>query len=174
MRKTGLVIAALAFIAAVPAFAQTATTNVAVSANIANTCTITNSAVALGTYDPVVTNATNPLENSGSVTITCTRGAVTTVSLGLGTHATGTQRRMSDGVPNFMNYALYQPPNNTPGAACSYASPTTWGTAGLELFTPAAAPSRAARTYNICGQVAGGQDLPQGSYTDLVVATVNF
>jgi spore coat protein U-like protein len=174
MRKLGLVTLVLALFAAVPAFAQTATTNVAVSASIANTCTITNASVAMGVYDPVVTNATAPLDGSGSVTITCTRGAVTTVSLGLGTHASGSQRRMSDGVPNFMNYELYQPPSTTPATACTYAAPTVWGTAGANLFTPAAAPSTAARSYNICGRVAGGQDLPSGSYTDTVVAIVNF
>jgi spore coat protein U-like protein len=174
MKKIGLVILALALFAAVPAFAQTATTNVSVTANIANTCTISNTAVALGAYDPVVTNLTAPKVGEGTVTITCTKGAVTTLSLGLGTHATGAQRRMSDGVPNFMNYELYQPPNNTPGTACSYTSPTIWGTAGVNLFIPAVAPSKAARTYNICGEIAGGQDLPAGSFTDTVAAIVNF
>jgi spore coat protein U-like protein len=174
LKKVGLVAPVLALLASVPALAQTATTNVSVTASIANTCTITNTAVALGVYDPVVTNAATPLDGSGSVTITCTRGAVTSISLGLGTHATGTQRRMSDGVPDFMNYELYQPPSTTPATACSYAGPTVWGTAGANLFVPAAAPSTAARSYNICGRIAGGQDLPSGSYTDLVVATVNF
>ena len=174
MKKLGLVTLVLALFAAVPAFAQTATTNVGVSASIANTCTITNASVALGVYDPVVTNAAAPLDGSGSVTIACTRGAVTTVSLGLGTHASGSQRRMSDGVPNFMNYELYQPPNTTPATACTYAAPTVWGTAGANLFVPAVAPSTAARSYNICGRVSGGQDLPSGSYSDTVVAIVNF
>jgi spore coat protein U-like protein len=174
MKKIGLVTFALAVFATVPAFALTATTNVGVSANIANTCTIANTAVGLGTYDPIVANLTLPLQQAGTVTITCTKGATTTLSLGLGTHVTGTQRRMSDGVPNYMSYELYQPPNNTPGTACSYTAPTVWGTAGVNLFAPAAAPSKAARTYNICGEVAGGQDLPAGSYTDTVVATVNF
>jgi spore coat protein U-like protein len=174
MKKIGLVSLALALFATVPAFALTATTNVGVSASIANTCTISNTTVALGVYDPIVTNLTNPLDGAGTVTITCTKGAVTTLTLGLGTHLTGTQRRMSDGVPNFMNYELYQPPNNTPGTACSFTSPTVWGTTGVNIFTPAAAPSKAARTYNICGEIAGGQDLPAGAYTDTVVATVNF
>lgn len=174
MNKTGLVTFGIMVLVVAPAFAGTATTNVSVSANIANNCTISNAAVAFGSYDPIVTNAASPLDAAGTVTITCTKGTTTTVSLGLGTHASGAQRRMSDGVPNYMNYELYQPPNNTPGTACSYAGPTVWGTSGANLFTPAAAPNKNARTYNVCGEVAAGQDLAAGSFTDLVVATVNF
>jgi len=177
MKKIGLVTLVLALLAAVPAFAAgAANTNVGVSASIANNCTISNAAVALGPYDPIGTNLSSPLNGSGTVTITCTKGAVTNVSLGLGTHAIATQRRMSDGagVASFMDYELYLPPDNTPGTACSFASPTPWGTTGSNLFTPAAAPSKAARTYNICGQAAAGQDLPAGSFTDTVAAVVNF
>lgn len=174
MKKTCLVTLGLVLLVAAPAFAGLASTNVSVSASIANNCTITNAAVAFGSYDPIVTNAASSLVGSGTVTITCTKGATTTISLGLGNQASGSQRRMTDGVPNYMNYELYQPPNNTPGTACSYAGPTVWGTSGANLFTPAAAPNKNARTYNICGEVAAGQDLPAGSFTDTVVATVNF
>jgi spore coat protein U-like protein len=177
MKKIGLVTVALSVLAAVPAFAAgSANTNVGVSASIANNCTISNTSVALLAYDPIVANLSSPLNGSGTVTITCTKGAVTNVSIGLGTHASASQRRMSDGagVPSFMNYELYQPPDSTPGSACSYAGPVIWGTAGVNLFTPAAAPSKAARTYNICGQAAAGQDLPAGSFTDTVAAVVNF
>jgi spore coat protein U-like protein len=41
---------------------------------------------------------------------------------------------------------------------------------------PAAAcrPSTASRTYNVCGQIPALQSAPNGSYTDTVVAIVNF
>ena len=174
MKKAIFGTLALILVAASPALAGTATANVAVSANIANVCTITTGAVAFGAYDPIVTNASSPLNASGGVTITCTKGATTTVALGVGNNASGSVRKMKDAGTDLLTYELYQPPNTTPGSACSYASPTVWGTAGANLFTPAAAPDKNARTYNICGQVASGQDLPSGSYTDTVVATVNF
>lgn len=174
MKKIGLVALVLPLLVAAPAFAGTAFVNLGVSANIAANCTISSTPVAFLAYDPLGLNAATPLDASGTVVITCTKGATTNVSLGLGANPSVTQRRMSDGVPNYMNYELYQPPNTTPGAACSYTSPTIWGTTGTELFTPAVAPSKAARTYNVCGRVAAGQDLPAGTYTDTVVATVNF
>jgi spore coat protein U-like protein len=157
-----------------PALAGSAAANIGVSANIVDVCTITTGAVAFGAYDPIVTNATAALNGSGTVTIVCTRGATTTVGLGLGGHAAGSVRKMQDAGTDQMAYELYQPPSTTPGAACSYSSPTVWGNSGAGLFTPASAPSFLARTYNVCGQVAAGQDLPAGSYNDTVVATVNF
>ena len=36
------------------------------------------------------------------------------------------------------------------------------------------APSKAARTYNVCGTIPQGQDASAGVYNDIVVATVNF
>lgn len=158
----------------VPAFAGAANSNVAISASISNNCSISTTAVAFGAYDPIVTHASSPLDGSGTVTITCTKGATTTVGLDLGANASGSTRRMTDGSSNFLTYEAYQPPNTTPGSACSYSSPTVWGTSGANLFTPAAAPSKSGRTYNVCGRVPAAQDLPAGSFTDTVVATVNF
>ncbi len=174
MKRAAIGTLALMVIAVSPALGGSATANVSVSANIANVCTISTGAVAFGAYDPVVTNAAASLDGSGTVTITCTKGASTTIGLGLGSNASGSVRKMKDSGSNLMTYELYQPPSATPGAACSYSSPAVWGNSGAGLFTPAAAPDKNARTYNICGEVAAGQDLPFGSYTDTVLATVNF
>ncbi len=174
MKKATLATLALLAFAASTALAGTATSNVGISSNIPNVCTISTSAVAFGAYDPIVTNVSSPLDASGGVTITCTKGAATTVGLGLGSNASGSVRRMKDSGTNLMTYELYQPPDTVPDTACSFGSPTIWGNSGGGLFTPAAAPNKNARTYNICGEVASGQDLPFGSYTDTVLATVNF
>jgi spore coat protein U-like protein len=163
-----LVLAAMAFLAA-PVSAATAQAAVAVSATVINNCTITTTPVAFGNYDPLSAVANN---NSGTVVITCTKGAATTVTLGNGNNFNVT-RRMIAGA-NFLNYELYQPPSTVPGAACSYAAPVRWGTAGGEIFTPGAAPSKVARTYNVCGQIPAAQDLAAATFNDSVVATVNF
>ena len=146
-----------------PAFAQTATANLGVSATVASNCTISTTPVAFGPYDPIVTNATNPLDGTGTVVVTCTKGAGTRIDLGLGSNATGSTRRMTGG-GDFLTYELYTTTART----------TVWGSgAGAGLTIPAA-PSKAARTYTVYGQVAGGQDVTAASYADTVVATINF
>jgi spore coat protein U-like protein len=147
-----------------PAQAATATANLAVSATIANNCTITTIAVGFPTYDPIVTHASTPDDSTtGSVTVTCTKGAAATIGLGLGANVSGTQMRMANGT-NYLNYALYQDSGHA----------TVWGTSGAGLLSPGAAPSKAPRTFQVYGRIPAAQDLPAGTYTDTVVATVNF
>ena len=73
---------------------------------------------------------------------------------------------MSDGAgsPSYLSYEIYQDSSRS----------TLWANSGGGLFTPAAAPSKAARSYTAYGRVPAGQDTPAGSFTDSVTATVNF
>ena len=104
------------------------------------------------------------LDGTGTVTIACTKGATTTIGLGLGGNASGSTRRLTDGSGNYLTYEAYQDSSHA----------TVWGTSGAGLLTPAAAPSKAARNFTVYGRIAGNQDVPAGSYTDTVTATVNF
>lgn len=165
---SGLFSATLGFSPATQA--GTATANLNVTATVVNNCLISTSAVAFGTYD---TLSASPSNASGSVTITCTQGASATVTLDLGANAVVTQRKMAAGAER-INYELYHPPNTTAGTACSFPATQVWGTSGAEIFSPAAAPNNQARTFNVCGTIAGAQSVPAGSYSDTVVATVNF
>ena len=146
------------------ASAATATANLNVSATVTTNCTISTTALAFGSYDPVVANAAANLDGTGIVTVACTKGAPTTVGLGLGTNASGSVRRMTDGSSNYLTYELYQDSGRT----------TVWDNSGAGLLTPAVAPSKAARNFTVYGRVTSNQDVPAGSYNDTVVATVNF
>lgn len=148
-----------------------------VSASVAANCTITTAPVVFGAYDPIAANAAAVLQATGTVSIACTKGA-TAISVGLGgggnsgSAAPGTTRAMAGGtLPGFLSYELFKPSAITPNAACAYTS--VWGS-GANVFSVENSPSKASRTYNICGQVPAGQDVSVGSYTDTVVATVNF
>jgi spore coat protein U domain-containing protein, fimbrial subunit CupE1/2/3/6 len=153
--------------AAAPAFAGSATSTFSVTASVASNCTISTTSIAFGAYDPIVANATTPLDTTGSVTITCTKGAATTIGLNAGNNsanATGTTRAMKSG-SDYLSYEIYQDSGRS----------TVWGNSGAGLFTPAVAPDKAPRTFTMYGRVPAGQDVPaSGSYTDTVTATVNF
>jgi len=87
---------------AAPAFAQTATANLNISATVNKTCTITTTPVAFGIYDPVVTNASTPLDATGTVVVTCTKGAGTRIDLGNGGNfLRGFQRTDTNGKASF-------------------------------------------------------------------------
>jgi spore coat protein U-like protein len=174
MKRVTIAVAAAVFSmgVATQANAGSATANLSVTASVAANCTISTTAVAFGPYDPVVTNAASALTGSGTVVIACTKGSAPTIGLGLGSNASGSTRRMAGG-GDFLTYELYFPTTNAASAACG-ALTTVWGTSGANLFAPTSPANTAARTYNVCGSVAGGQNVTVASYSDLVVATVNF
>lgn len=166
-----------------PSWAATASATVNVTASVTRTCKITTTDVVFGSYDPVVTNLSTALTapSPGTLVVTCTKNASgVTLGLNMGVNTAGPGvRRMKETVSPFMllNYQLYQPSATTPGAACAFA--TIWGDGanGGTLLTPSGTGSwgnTAAQTFNVCGQVAPGQDVEQGSYADIITATVNF
>lgn len=166
--RQSLLVSAVSLAAASVAFAGSATSNITVSASVSANCTISTTAVSFGAYDPIVANASTPLDANGSVTITCTKGAATTIGLDAGSNsaqASGTTRAMSDGDSGYLSYEVYK---DAPGS-------TVWTNSGGGLYSPPAAPSKAPRTYTVYGRIPAGQDVPvAAAYSDTVVATVNF
>jgi len=148
-------------------YAGSATSSFSVTASVVASCSISTTTLAFGNYDPIVTNASTPLDVNGSVTITCTKGATTTIGLDPGqnaANATGTTRAMATAGPDYLSYELYQDTNHS----------TLWGNSGAGLYTPAVAPNKNPRTFTIYGRIPPAQASTIGSYTDTVVATVNF
>jgi spore coat protein U-like protein len=144
--------------------AQSASASLTVSANVTKNCTITTAPVNFGSYDPVAANATAPLDGIGTVTVTCTKGAVAKVGLNTGANAQGAIRRMTQGAAEYLTYEIYK----------DTAHANIWGdTADTALDIPAA-PNRNPRTFTAYGRVPAAQDATVGNYTDTVVATVNF
>jgi spore coat protein U domain-containing protein, fimbrial subunit CupE1/2/3/6 len=191
-RKSALTKAAVALIGCVGVVgsswaAGSATQNITVNASVVQKCTISTTNVTLNGYDPLGANASAPLDNSstgaGTVVLTCTNGSTSAVNIGLGpgsnsSHAVTTSRALANG-SNYMDYDLYKPSGTTAGAAC--ASPVTngttvWGNSGTGLLTPTGVTwgKSSPQTFYVCGSIPGGLDPVQGSYTDTVVATVNF
>ncbi len=148
--------------------AGTATSNLSVSASVSANCTISTSALAFGAYDPVSANAAAPLDGTGGVTVTCTQGASTTITLGQGATAkvastdAAPLRQMTDGGASRLEYFIYQDAGHS----------TVWGnTVGTSAAHTGTGTSTNITAY---GRVTAGQNVPSGSYTDTVVATVTF
>ena len=157
------------------AYAGVGTSSFTAQAAVNTNCTIQTTPVAFGGYDPIGAHRTAALEATGAITVACVKGTTPTIALDLGSNASGSARRMND-VPSgdFLGYELYQPPSNTPGTPCSFPGVAVWGTAGANLFTATSALNKDPRTYNVCGSVPAGQNPSIGTYSDTVIATVNF
>src|SRR4029077_17387097 len=140
----GTIVAAVGFFGVTMSAASTST-SLSVTATVNNNCSISTAALACGAYDPVVTNASSALDGTGTVTIACTKGATTTIGLGLGSNASGSTRRLTGGSSNYLTYELYH------GSGRS----TVWGSSGAGLVTPVAAPSKSSRAFTAYGRVAG-------------------
>jgi len=135
------------------------TADLTVAASVANNCTIATTQLSFGAYDPVGTNATTDATGSGSVLIACTKGASANIALGNGGGSDANSRRLASGT----NYLPYQLLKDDGGV---------WGSgAGAVTYNSL---SKAPQTMAVQGKIAAGADVPAGTYTDTIVATVNF
>jgi spore coat protein U-like protein len=150
-----------------PAFAAT-TADVAVSATVVASCSITALPVAFGDYDAL---SSTPNDATGSVDVSCSTGSSPKIWLGPGLNELGGPsaaapvRRMQKGATgNYLGYQLYQETGRT----------NIWG--GTDGSSPAAATAADLdpATSTIFGRVPINQASTIGAYTDTVVATVNF
>jgi spore coat protein U-like protein len=159
------------------AAATSATTSIAVSASVSQACSIsTVSGVAFGNYDPIAANATAALNATGSITVTCSKGAKgLTIGIDMGAQPAGQQRQMKGASgSSLLQYNIFQPPSAIPNTACTFPGTTAWTNTTGGMLTLETAPSKVARTYSVCGSIPGGQDVTVEGYTDTVTATLNF
>lgn len=168
LRKIIPIVGALCLVAA-GTYGATATSNFVVTGNVTANCLISTTGITFN-YDPVVANATaNATATGGTVTLSCTKGSAPSIGLSAGANATAaagltpaSPRAMRLGTTtSYLGYDIYWP-----------GTTTSWTTANP--FVPTAPTSKAARTFNMDGAAFGGQDVPVGTYTDTVTATVNF
>lgn len=143
-----------------PAVAATATATLTVSANVVSSCTVTNGTLAFGAYAPT---ATGNVDQTGTFTVSCTKGTGATVGLGDGANFSSGARRMTNG-SEFLTYELYKESART----------NVWGNAGGALVTLANAASNAAQTLTVYGRIPPGQDVSVGNFGDSVQITVTY
>lgn len=163
---TGVLLLSLG--AATSTNATTNTANLAVTASVTANCSISTAPVAFGAYDPVSTNASAALNGTGTVNVTCTSGASAKVTLGQGLNPasgssdTAPARQLTDGSSHFLTYSLYSDNGRS----------TVWGNTAATGVASTGTGAQVALT--VYGAVDAGQNVPTGSYSDTVVATVTF
>ena len=166
--SVGALALSLTPVAVAPAYAANSPVNMTVTATVNVNCTFTATpTMAFGNYDPVVVNATTPLDQTATYQIVCTKNAPYWVGLdaGLGgaNSAASTSRSMLNGTTQ-LGYELYLDSGRT----------TVWGntqTTGVGGTSPGIAAKINGTIY---GRIPAGQDVVAGNYTDTVVVTVNF
>lgn len=141
--------------------AGTGTGGVSVSGSVTGKCTTSGGSLSFGAYSPLSGAA---LDATGSLTLQCTRGTPSvTITLDNGTnstHATGTTRAMSGG-GSYLSYEIYT----------SAAHTTVWNSVNSVSY---ASSTMAATGIAVYGHIPGAQDVKAATYSDSVVATVNF
>lgn len=166
LRTIAFVAAAALMAAPLAANAGSASNTLSVTASVAKNCTIGSSTLAFGSYDPVVTNLSTNLDQSSTITLTCTKAA-SGITLGFGNSAnapagcTAPQRCMLS-AGNYLNYQIYSDSGRT----------AVWTTAIAETVTGGVTTPTNVTIY---GRIPSAQDASVGaSYADSVTATVNF
>jgi spore coat protein U-like protein len=144
--------------------------NMPVQAQVNVNCNFTSTpTMSFPSYDPADLNAlpANPLAGSIGVNVRCTQGAIVTIGIDTGAHpgaVAGSTRAMQLGATtNRLGYDFYHEGTFT----------TLWTNSGGGLYSHTAV-NNAPATVTIHGRVPGGQDVPAGTYDDIVVVTVTY
>ena len=136
---------------------QTANLNVGVT--IVDECTITTAAIAF----PDTGIISTAVPGSGSITIDCTKDTAYAIGLGVGQNDGGSgvnARKLKSG-SNTIAYQLY--------SDSGYAH--VWGNASGSTVTSAHAAG-ADEVIPVYGLIAADQNVPVGTYSDVVLATI--
>lgn len=154
---------AAALVLPTAAIAGTASSSMSVTATVTATCTVSTTALAFGSVDTI--SGLN-VDNTGSLSVTCTNGSPWTASAGVGAGvgASYANRKMTSGA-NLLNYNLY-----TTAARTVVWGNNTGGTAFLS-----GTGTGAVQSVTVYGRVNSGQTgVPAGAYTDTVAVTVTY
>lgn len=140
--------------------AAEATANMTVSAEVAANCLISANPLNFGSYDPVGAHASAPLDASSNLQVTCTDETEAKILLDMGSSG-GASRAMSNG-SNQLAYELYADSGRSIVWGDNEANGVDYTGIGVE------------EAVTVYGRIPAGQNVPAGTYSDSVVATITF
>lgn len=105
------------------------------------------------------------VDATSQITVRCPQGTSWNLSLGNGSHASGTVRRMRNASGNFVRYELYRNPGRT----------QRWGTAlGTDTVSGSGAGDNNPQSVILYGRVPVQGALAGGAYADTVTITLTY
>ena len=157
--QAGVVATAIAL--PVIGWSATATTTMAVTTTVLNSCIVVATPLAFGSYDPTAGAAKT---GTTTIAVTCTSGAPYNVGLDKGANGSAVNARlMKDSGSNTLPYSLYSDSGRT----------TIWGNTPA-TDTVSGSGSGLLQSLTVYGSIPSGQTAPAGAYTDTVNVTVNY
>ncbi|MBS1135633.1 MAG: hypothetical protein H6R02_2774 [Burkholderiaceae bacterium] len=159
----------------IPLTAQAQSVNVNVQVQVNGTCSV--SAPVNADFGAQAPTAVTNLTTTGTVTLTCNRGALPVVAVNNGNNYSGTRRMAGGG--NFVGYAVKRPTlSGADYTSCPvFGAGSDWGsTAGTNTLDASATftGSGGPRTVNLCFQTTVDQDTAVATYSDTVSVSVTF
>lgn len=157
---TGLLLVLAAMLLAGPAQAAgQATTSFSVTASVLDSCSVSATDLAFGTYDPF---SNTDKTGSSSISVRCSLGTLYNVSLDNGANASGSTRRMANGAYR-LTYQVYRDTNHS----------LIFGTLAALLGVSGVGTGLAIPT-TVYGVIPKNQNVGTGSYADQVTVTVDY
>ena len=133
--------------------------NLPITASIAARCDVSTTGIAFGNYDPTANT-----DQTGTITIQCTKGTSATISLDEGALPAG--RQMTGGVVgDLLTYELYSDAGRT----------TVWGLGNSGSTVNYLAADSSPQNLTVYGRIPLGQvNASVDTYSDIVVINVQF
>lgn len=142
------------------------TTTLNVSATVTSVCQLSAPAnIAFGSVQ-----AGSTANASGSVTVTCNKGA-TVSATATSLNASGTQKRMRIGATaDYLDYQVWQPDLASLGACAAVKTDWTGSLAMTSLWTAAGGP----KVIPVCASTTPSNTNASGTYDDTLTVSVTF
>jgi spore coat protein U-like protein len=151
-----------------PAYAD-ATANLAVSASVGASCTISTTDLSFGTYDGIVAHASQDLTETATMSATCTTGSIVVITMGAGHHGhylPPSRHMKNEGSNSYLKYEIYADAGHT----------FVWNYDKTRMRTVTEVVGNGApQNMTIYGKVFKNQkDAEAGSYTDTITIGVHY
>lgn len=161
MRKTLFIVAAATLLMATTISASTSA-RFEVTTTVTADCSITVTDLSFGQYDPLGQNGSRELNAAAGVSMVCTRAARANIVIDAGRSPIGSSRGLASGGQR-VAYQIYRDADRT----------QVWGT-GAEGLQFVSAGVQSPKQFVVYARIPPGQEVPSGTYSDVVTATVDF